>query len=150
MASNLSQEEADFLLSLPKYRVHDREYEFPHLGGKLEIPLVSIRREAFTLDIWRSAMILSKNKYQNRVRQVVALVRLDIGGSPHRNPDGVEIPCPHLHLYREGFDLKWAYPISEVAPTAFRDPTDPWQLLQDFMAYVNIVDPPIISRGLFT
>ncbi|HEY7442131.1 MAG TPA: hypothetical protein VH701_06920 [Vicinamibacterales bacterium] len=24
-------------------------------------------------------------------------------GAPHRNPDDEEIPCPHLHLYREGY-----------------------------------------------
>ncbi|MFW9280162.1 DUF6978 family protein [Glaesserella parasuis] len=26
------------------------------------------------------------------------MVRLDIEGPPHRNPDGEEIICPHIHL----------------------------------------------------
>jgi hypothetical protein len=32
----------------------------------------------------------------------------------------------------------------------FRDLTNPWQTLDDFMRYCNIVEPPNIRRGLFT
>lgn len=149
MSHPLTQAEADRLIRVPKYRVDTEKYEFPHLGGDLRIPLIGYNRETFVLDVSRSLINLSKNKYQNRVRQAIPLVRLDIGGPPHRNPDGVEIPCPHLHVYREGWDLKWAYRIEDVSD-AFHDPTDTWQLLQDFIAYVNIVDPPVILRGLFT
>ena len=35
-------------------------------------------------------------------------MRLDLDGPPHRNPDEAEIPCPHLHIYSEGFGDKWA------------------------------------------
>jgi hypothetical protein len=37
---------------------------------------------------------------------MVVLVRLDLGGAPHRNPFDEEIGVPHLHLYREGFGDK--------------------------------------------
>jgi hypothetical protein len=52
-----------------------------------------------------------------------------------------------LHLYREGYGHRWAYP---VPAERFRDVADLWRTLEDLMAYCNIVEPPIIERGLFT
>jgi hypothetical protein len=77
----------------------------------------------------------------------VVLVRLDFGGAPHRKPDGEEVGSLHLHLYREGFGDKWAVPAPEGY---FRDLANPWQMLDDFMLYCNVVEPPNIRRGLFT
>jgi hypothetical protein len=98
------------------------------------------------LDVSRGQIDLLRGKYQNRGRQVVVLIRLDFGGAPHRNPDGKEIACPHLHLYQEGFGDKWAI---EVPKDKFPNIADLWQTLQDFMRYCNIVEPPFIKRGLF-
>ncbi|MGH8467941.1 MAG: DUF6978 family protein [Gammaproteobacteria bacterium] len=105
------------------------------------------RRELFVLDLRRGRIDLAKGTYQNRGRQVVVLVRLDFGGSPHRNPDGEEIGSPHLHLYREGYGDKWAVP---VPSDRFSNVGNPWQTLDDFMRYCNVVEPPAIQRGLFT
>lgn len=69
-----------------------------------------------------------------------------LAGPPHRNPDGQEIPCPHLHLYREGFADKWAQAID---PQVFQNPGDLWETLQDFMDFCRVVEPPNIQRGLF-
>ena len=120
----------------------------PQLGGKITIPLVSVdRRERFFLDLHRGRIGLAKGTYQNRARQVVILARLDFGGAPHRNPDGSRVASPHLHLYREGYDDKWAFP---VPSDRFSNLTDAWQTLEDFMQYCNIVQPSFIRRGLFT
>lgn len=73
------------------------------------------------------------------------LARLDFGGAPHRNPDGEEIGSPHLHLYREGYGDKWAFPVPDHH---FANPNDPWLALQDFMRFCNIVEPPVIRQGL--
>lgn len=101
---NLTQPEADALIAMEKHRVDEQEYEYPGLGGSIVVPLVSPdKREGFLLDVSRGRIDLLKGTYQNRARQVVVLVRLDFGGPTHRNPDGVELPCPHLHIYREGF-----------------------------------------------
>lgn len=97
------------LLAMEKHRVDDTVFEYPDLGGALRIPLQSPdRRETFSLDITRSQVNLVKGTYQNRGRGVVILARLDFGGAPHRNPDDVEVPCPHLHIYREGYGDRWA------------------------------------------
>lgn len=143
----LLQSEADALLAMEKRRADDTVRPFPDRGGSLVIPLTSTdRREQFSLDLRRGRIRIEKATYQNRARSVVILARLDLGGPPHRNPDGVEMGSPHLHLYREGFGDKWAY---QLPPADFSDPSDAWTTLQEFMRYCHIVEPPKIQRGLF-
>ncbi len=145
---NLTQSEADLLIEMEKYRVDDTLWNYPSLGGSITIPLVSSnKRENFLLDISRGKIDLLKGTYQNRSRQVVVLVRLDFGGQPHRNPDGDEIPSPHLHIYREGYGDKWAMP---MPIERFPKIGDLWQTLHDFMNFCHITQPPIIQKGLFS
>ena len=146
--SNLAQANADALLALPKRRTNTKEWNYPDLGGRITIPLVSTdRHELFCLDIRRGKIDLAKGSYQNRARQLVVLARLDFGGRPHRNPDDTRIASPHLHLYREGYADKWAFPVPEER---FANVADARRTLDDFMLFCNVVDPPIIRRGLFT
>jgi hypothetical protein len=144
---DLLQSEADALIAIEKVRVDEQNVDYPGLGGRVSMPLMSKnKREDFVLDISRGRMDLLKGTYQNRARQVVILVRLDFGGQPHRNPDGQEVPSPHLHVFREGYGDKWAMPIPA---DKFSDTSDFWKLLEGFMAYCNITEPPNIERGLF-
>jgi hypothetical protein len=145
---NLTQAEADTLIAMEKHRFDDTRWDYPGLGGSISVSLVSPdKRENFLLDVSRGRIDLLKGTYQNRSRQVVLLVRLDFGGQPHRNPDDQEIQSPHLHVYREGYGDKWAIP---VPPERFPDISDLWQLLQDFMRFCNITEPPFIEKGLFS
>ena len=146
--TNLAQAEADALISMEKHRVNEELSDFPADGEAVVLPLQSAdRREQFLLDLSRGRIGLRKVKMQNRGRQVIVLVRLDLGGAPHRNPDGEEIPVPHLHVYREGYGDKWAVP---VPADCFGNLDDVWQTLSDFMGYCNITQPPLVQRGLFT
>jgi len=145
--TDISQTEADLLLALEKHRIDETEHDYPGTGGSIRVPLISAdRRENFVLDVTRSQINIAKGTYQNRGRNVVVLARLDFGGPTHRNPDDVEVPCPHLHLYREGYGDKWAVPLPAGV---FADIADPWQTLHDFMRFVNVTQPPRIVRGLF-
>ena len=146
--SNLAQADADALLALPKRRADAKERSYPDLGGEITVPLVFMdRQELFCLDIRRGRTDLAKGSYQNRARQLVILARLDFGGRPHRNPDHTRVASPHLHLYREGYADKWAFP---VPVGLFANVADAWRTLEDFMQFCNVVEPPIIRRGLFT
>jgi len=146
MQVELSQAEACALLRMEKFRVDATSHTFPDLGGHIQIALQSQnQRESFSLDISRRRIALT-TKYQTRGRQAVVLARLDFN-SPHRNPDDTEVGIPHLHIYREGFGDKWAY---EVPVGMLKNPSDAWQVLLDFMSYCSIVEPPSISRGLFS
>lgn len=143
----LTQSEADALLAMEKIRTDEHRHNFPGTGGRLMIPLHSRdKREPFILDVYRARIDLRRGTFQNRARQTLPLVRVDIGGSPHTNPDGVTIPCPHIHLYREGFGDKWAQPLPVEL---FDQPADPWEVLQSFFRYCRIVEPPHIEKGLF-
>jgi hypothetical protein len=99
---DLTQIEADALLAMKKNCIIKELYRYPDMGGSLRIPLANEdRRVEFMLDIYRGRIELTKGTLQNRRRQVIILARLDYGGAPHGNPDGEEMPCPHLHIYRE-------------------------------------------------
>lgn len=97
------------------------------------------------MDIARSRVDISKTTYQNRARKTIVLLRLDIGGAPHRNPDGQEIPSPHLHIYKEGYGDKFAYPL----PREFTFCENTLDYLDTFMDYCNIVGKPNLDTGLF-
>jgi len=145
---SLTQAEAEALITMEKHRANEERHQFPMGGQGLILPLQSSdKREMFLLDISQGSINLAKVKMQNRARQVVVLVRLDLAGGPHRNPDGEEIPCPHLHRYREGYGDKWAVPVPEERFTSI---ADVWATLGDFMEFCNITQAPHIERGLFT
>jgi hypothetical protein len=145
---DISQAEADGLIAMEKQCVEDKTFLFPEPGGRLSITLASPdKRENFVLDITRAQIKLTKATYQNRVRQAIILMRLDLDGPPHRNPDGQEVPCPHLHIYREGFADKWASP----APAGqYPNVLDLFSTFEAFMRHCNITQPPQIDRGLFS
>jgi hypothetical protein len=145
---NLTQEEADILISMEKHRENENCYTYFSIDKSIAIPLISAdKREKFLLDISRGRINLLKGKYQNRARETVILVRLDFGGPPHPNPDGVEIPCPHLHIYREDYGDKWAV---SVPLDKFPNTDDLWKTLMDFMAFCNITQQPYIEKDLFS
>jgi hypothetical protein len=145
---NLTQEEANTLIAMEKHRANEERSDFPMRGQSLTLLLHSAdKREQFLLDLSRARIDLQKVKMQNRGRQVVVLVRLDLGGAPHRNPDDSEIGAPHLHLFREGFGDKWAVPLPAES---FRNPANVWITFEDFLRFCNITRPPHVERGLFT
>lgn len=145
---DLTQAEADTLIGMEKHRADEEHTSFPMRGESISLGLWSADgREQFLLDLHRGRIDLRKVKMQNRGRQVVVLVRLDLGGPPHRNPDGEEIGTPHLHLYREGYGDKWAFLVPE---SDFRDLEDACATLQDFLRYCNVTRQPRINWGLFT
>jgi hypothetical protein len=147
MSIELTQIEADELIAMPKQPTDQNVVQFPSVGERLLIPLISVdRTEDFLLDVTRSRIDLAKITYQNRGRVVVVLMRLDLNGAPHRNPDGVQMPCPHLHIYREGFGDKWAFPLPAGK---FANLGDMPQTLSDFMGECNVTAQPAVQTGLF-
>jgi hypothetical protein len=143
----LTKNELDELLKLYKYYEGKEVFDYPSLGGNLSIPLSSRPpKEEFILDITRGRINLRKNTFQNRVRVTIVLVRLDIDGAPHRNPDGEELPGTHLHIYCPGVGDKWAISL----PSDFTNTADNILTLEQFMDYCSVVEKPIIQRGLFS
>jgi hypothetical protein len=145
---DITQAEADALIAMEKQRMDDKEWFFPDPGDRFATPLTSTdKRENFMLDITRAQLKLTKATYQNRARQAIILMRLDLDGPPHRNPDGEEVTCPHLHIYREGFGDKWAIP---APPNLYPNTTNLFSTFEAFMRNCNITSPPDIQLGLFS
>lgn len=142
----LTQSEADALMKMLKEVTDRPPILFPCMGTAIALHLRSDdRKEEFLVDINRKGQIrVSKCTYQERYAHVEILLRLDIDGPPHQNPDGETIPCPHLHVFREGFGTKYAVPL----PTAFSDPTDLVQTLKEFLKFCNVRHVPTIQRSL--
>jgi len=143
---HITQAEAEALIAMEKQRVDDYQWFFPVPGGKLAIPLTSLdKRENFILDITRAQLKLTKATYQNRARLAIILMRLDLDGPPHRNPNDEEVPCPHLHIYREGYGVKWA----PAPPDIYSDTNDLFSTFEAFMRHCNITASPDIQMSLF-
>lgn len=156
----LTQAEADSLRALEKKRSDDTRRDFPVAGEKLTIPIESMDgREKFQLDISRGRIRLTKCTYQERYQSINILVRLDLDGAPHPNPDvnvaplpfltpynGKTLQPPHLHLYVEGYMDKWAIPL----PKDFTSPADLFMTFQEFCAFCNIKLMPLIRHDAIT
>ncbi len=147
MTHDLTQTDADELIAMEKHFIGHEKYNWPSLGTKLAIPLMSgDGREEFVLDITTSALKISKLTIQNRARVTVALIRLDVDGPPHRNPDDTEIGCPHIHIFREGYADKWAFPLPE---DTFTNLSDKHVIYVEFAKFCKIVTFPTLNSGLF-
>jgi hypothetical protein len=138
----MSQADADNLINMLKRIDKPQSFSFPHAGEQRMVDVVSLdRKENFILDIRRSVIKISKCTYQNRYRKDIILLRLDVGGSPHTNPDGVSIDCPHLHIYKEGFEVRWAYAL----PEGFSVDEDLITKLIEFLEYCKIQNTDELS-----
>jgi hypothetical protein len=139
----LTQAEADEFLQMVKHIVRPPSTITIPPGSDDTYELAGPNnREVFLLDVWRGTLRLSKLKYQNRVQTAVILVRLDIDGAPHTNPNGERLSGTHLHLFKEGFDDKWAYPVDLLM---FSLLTDPGKTFHHFCAFCNIEAPPPVQ-----
>lgn len=144
----LTQTEVDSLLQLIKTLLTAGPISFPSPGKHISLHAVSVvGNENFTIDVNRKggSIKVTKCTYQTRYTNSQILLRLDVDGPDHRNPDGEVIPCPHLHIYREGYGDSIAYPLVGHIST---DPHDLAQVLIDFLRYNNINNiPPIHDEG---
>jgi len=156
----LSQAEADRLIKIEKRREKNDNYNFPAKGEYLTIPIISVdRRDTFIIDVCRHRIRLMKCTYQERFKGNIILIRLDINGPPHINPEvatvpfsylndynGVRLDCSHLHIYIENFADKWAIPVPE---DKFPRIDSLYDTIYDFFNFCNITEIPNVRKGLF-
>ncbi|WP_206698821.1 DUF6978 family protein [Leptospira stimsonii] len=149
--SELTDADVADLLQLNKHIDISENYTFPTLGEQINIPLLSEdKREKFFLDISRGSINLNRVTFQTRAKVIFPLVRLDIDGRPHRNPDGSEIGVPHVHIYKHGYADKWAYSPVDIFGEAYEQAANMVERLDIFMNFCNIATRPEIEGDLFT
>lgn len=69
--------------------------------------------EEFILDYHKGNIAIEKFVVNHRYRQSIILLRYCHTGR-HTNPDGITLDGPHIHLYREGYADKFAFPAAEM------------------------------------
>ena len=139
MDDSLSQSLADALLAMEKHCLSKDSLNFPSLGDKITLEMASTDlKEEFLLDINRTSIVVKHATLQNRAQKTVILARLCINKG-HRNPDGVDVPAPHLHLYKQGFADKYAH---ALPAGVFTNTEDIYVTYQEFMKFCNVTVMP--------
>lgn len=133
----LTQPRADAYLAARKIKATETAFHLTSTILKpVSVPLIApaIAGESFSLDVTQKRIVLKLKCQLRSTTHAVILARLDFA-SPHRNPDGMSVGVPHLHVYREGYGDRFAY---EVPPGMLKNPDDPLHVLLDFLTTYNI------------
>lgn len=145
----LKQNEIDNLLNMLKMLETKGMFIFPSVGESSKVDITSLDgKDKFVVDINRKGKIkLSKCTFQERYTKDVILLRIDIDGPPHTNPDGKVIRSNHIHICKEGFDVRWAYPLTGQ----ITDAKDLIKALIEFLEYCKVQNTSEISiqEGMF-
>ncbi|WP_281672671.1 DUF6978 family protein [Pseudoramibacter alactolyticus] len=116
------------LIKLKKW-FEEKHICLPNCGENKVYKILSDNNaDIFWLDTDRRGKIeLNKSKLQTRYSMGnVPLVRLEIDAPEHQNPDGSETGRNHIHIYRDGYGLSWAYDLADAKFEGF------WDDLKDF------------------
>jgi hypothetical protein len=107
----LTQAEADQLMQMVKHFVRDPGTITIPPGADDTYELAGPNdRERFLLDVGEERSGLRSFDFRTGC-ELSLLVRLDIDGAPHTNPDGHRLSGTHLHLFRDCYDDRWALPL---------------------------------------
>lgn len=66
------------------------------------------------------------------------LCRIDTAGKDHTNPDGSSVSTPHIHIYQESSETRFAYPLDEIDDFIGCD-SEASMLLQ-FLKYFTVIN----------
>jgi len=138
----MSDAEAKELIAMLK-EIISKEIIFPNSGDKKDVSIVSQdQKYLFIMSINRSSTINEKrcsyivrNKANGK-----NLLRLDVNGPAHRNPNGERIECPHLHIYKEEFS-------DGNLPFAIEFDVNDDSLIESclrFLSEFNVINVPLI------
>jgi hypothetical protein len=130
----LTQEQADRLIAMLKRAMRTDAFVWE----------IDCRQDEFVAAVEdqkiQFVLTLKRNPFEIRLHlrtrdRDIGLVRVD-NAPYHPNPDGTEIRNqPHMHVYRESFDLAWAQPIT------WYDVNDPLRTLERFLQEVRTSFP---------
>ena len=133
----MTKETAQELIQVFKTIIKTGTYYLPPVGSSNAIELKSVQstKDKFIVYVNRTSKIV-KNKYTLYLHYPEeGLLRMDVNGPDHINPDGKKIPCPHIHM-RMDDSGKWdAYAFD--LPAIFGDTDDCISTLQSFLQYCH-------------
>lgn len=140
----LAQEEFQHLIKLKKQFQEEDQILLDSIWSRDIISLES--KDIFILDYYIGRIEIKKFTYNNRYKKVITLLRFDSSGR-HTNPDGQIFNGPHVHIYREDYGDKFAFPVSEIGID--ENNLNNAEVLKNFLKYCNVVKCPTIPLTLF-
>lgn len=145
----LTQDEFEYILGLEKeFSENDNILLGPNPISWSRDIKSKTTKDMFILGFRRASIEVKKFTYNKRFRSCITLLRYDSMGA-HTNPVGTDekrFDGPHVHLYREGFEDKWAFPVSSIGVDSSDDISG---VLAKIFKYCNIATHPIIVGSLF-
>lgn len=149
MQLDFTEYEAEQLIKNPKalnVEKHDnnKRFLYPIQGGILNIDVIDEYKNEFIVGIRQRKIELIKRSHVLRYAKSIILVRVDFD-KEHCNPDGEKIGVPHVHIYKEGFNDKYAYSLDKIGIT-IENHSDINELLSKFLDYINVKNLQIDTR----
>lgn len=142
---SITQQEFDYLMQLKKQFQEKNELLLgpaPHKWSRDIISTTST--EIFILDFYRGSIEIKKYTFHKRYKTCIPLVRFDSWGR-HTNPDQQKFVGPHIHIYKEGYDDKFAYSVDVIG---INDQNSMEDVLVKFLKYCNVENIPPIQLTL--
>lgn len=137
----MTDNEFKALMTMQKH-IDDAKIELPLIGetGKTITVFSDTTSDVFAIDSDRKSRIsLIKKKLQKRhMNTQERLIRLEIDARPHTNPDGQVLSRNHIHIFKEGYGLSFAYDLESFDNKLFKDLSSFEQVFYDFCEYCNI------------
>lgn len=137
----LDQELIDYLILLDKF-FEDEQIKPATRGESKSFALNSSDgRCFFSLDMNRSGQIEYKSSLQTRYLSTNDwIIRLDINGPGHTNPDGSITERTHIHILKEidGNLLNIGYNIDEIHDLLIKNTKNLNEIFEEFCKFCNI------------
>jgi len=137
MSIVITDNELNQLLQVEKFL--PQKFHLPTENETLSCILDTSTKEIFQLNISRknTLELVRKSKVQGSYYKE-PLVRVEVDAPPHTNPDLEIVGRNHIHIYREGYGMRWAYPLESFHHVYFKQPFEFVVLFDDFCQYFHI------------
>lgn len=138
MSIILTDNEVNELLRLKKHFIN-LPISMPLENSKKSYRLTDdSNKERFELNIERKKIEITINKTKiNHSYNNEPIIRIEIGAPPHTNPDFTIVGRNHIHIYKEGYAMRWAYNIEDFFPDLIENSSFDL-IFEKFCVYCNI------------
>ena len=137
--ADMTLAEAQELIQVLKKILQEGTLNFPSSGNTAKFDLCSVfsEKDLFAVLVNHSNKI-RKDKYTLLLRygKDKGLLRIDVGGPDHVNPDGTIIPCPHIHFQQKDVG-KWDAWAEDI-PAVFGNVEDMLETFKTFLQYCHV------------
>lgn len=149
----ITQEEADTLRIIEKYLANPQDVKIPKMRETRIYPAYhkcyNRRRDDLDVSAYRGGIDENKVSYRLIYKKGILLIRIDTNDkTAHINPDNKSfIPpmTPHVHIYREGYGDKFAYPLPDEFSSKGADIE---KLFIEFLQYSNFINIDELSLSI--